>query len=156
LEVHVSQSAAFVLKNSRLNPFLFAEVGTELNGSTLTILSVLGRLGQDPWAAAAAWAKLPTAAVIGQLADSIGQMPLCPQALGDARLTASRLVQLLPARIGKPAPDGSAASGTSAMPPWAPLALFCGTLAFALAVNVLLTPQPAAVVTPPAAQTELH
>ena len=39
----------FVFKNSGLNAFLFAEVGTELNGSPLTILSVLARLGQDPW-----------------------------------------------------------------------------------------------------------
>ena len=37
----MTTSDAFALKNSGLNAFLFAEVGTELNGSPLTILSVL-------------------------------------------------------------------------------------------------------------------
>ena len=72
---------AFALKNSGLNAFLFAEVGTELNGSQLTVLSILARLGQDPWAEAARWAQLPKAAMIDCLVHSIAQMPLCPQAL---------------------------------------------------------------------------
>lgn len=50
-----------VLQNSDLNPFLYAELGIELNGSTLTMLSVLARLNQDPWIEAARWARLPKA-----------------------------------------------------------------------------------------------
>ncbi len=53
----MTSTDAFALKNSDLNTFLFADVGTELNGSALTILSVLARLGEDPWAEAARWAK---------------------------------------------------------------------------------------------------
>ena len=49
----MSHPDAFALKNSGLNEFLFAEVGIELNGSPLTILSILARLGQDPWVEAA-------------------------------------------------------------------------------------------------------
>ncbi|MGO9999451.1 MAG: hypothetical protein ACLPKW_17150 [Acetobacteraceae bacterium] len=92
----MSSPDAFALKNSGLNAFLFAEVGTELNGSQLTILSILARLGQDPWAEAARWAQLPKAAMIDCLVHSIAQMPLCPQAFVEARATASRLVLLLP------------------------------------------------------------
>ena len=93
---------AFAFKNSGLNAFLFAEVGTELNGSPLTILSILARLGQDPWAEAAKWTKLPKATTIDRLAQSISQMPMSPEAIGEARSTASRLVQLLPSQAARP------------------------------------------------------
>ncbi len=86
----------FALKESGLDAFLYADVGAEANGSRLTILSVLARLGKDPWAEAARWAALPKAAVIDSLAQSIAQMPLVPSALAGARDSAARLVQLLP------------------------------------------------------------
>ena len=44
----MAQSDVFALNNSGLEPFLFAEVGDELNGLGLTVLSVLARLGHDP------------------------------------------------------------------------------------------------------------
>jgi cell wall assembly regulator SMI1 len=49
----VSQSDPFALKNSGLNDILFAEIGSGVNGSPLTILSMLARLGEDPWTEAA-------------------------------------------------------------------------------------------------------
>jgi hypothetical protein len=52
-EVGVATADVFAMKNSGLEPFLYAEVGTELNGSTLTVLSVFARLGEDPWGEAA-------------------------------------------------------------------------------------------------------
>lgn len=42
----MTSSNAFALKESGLNDFLFAEVGTELNGSPLTILSILAKIGR--------------------------------------------------------------------------------------------------------------
>jgi hypothetical protein len=42
-------SEAFVLRNSDLNKFLFADVGSEPNGMTLSVVSLLARLGHDPW-----------------------------------------------------------------------------------------------------------
>jgi hypothetical protein len=47
------QSDAFALENSGPNQFLFAQVGKEVNGSPLIILSVMARLGQAPWIEAA-------------------------------------------------------------------------------------------------------
>lgn len=87
----------FALRNSSLNAFLFSDVGVEANGTSLTILSLLARLGKDPWAEAAAWARKPKDAAIRVLTDSISQMPPNQQAFDDAFLTASRLVDLLPA-----------------------------------------------------------
>jgi hypothetical protein len=79
-KIAMSHPDAFALKNSGLNEFHFAVVGTELNGSPLTILSILARLGQDPGAEAARLTKLPKAAMIDCLAQSITKMPLGPRA----------------------------------------------------------------------------
>ncbi len=92
-------SDVFALRDSGLESFLFAEVGTEMNGSALTVLSVLARLGKDPWDEAARWVSLPKATIIDRLTRSIAQMPLSEQSLRDAGQTASRLIQLLPAEM---------------------------------------------------------
>ena len=133
----------FVFKNSGLNAFLFAEVGTELNGSPLTILSVLARLGQDPWAEAANWAKLPKAATIDQLTQSISQMPLTPQALGEARTTATRLIKLLPSQVARPAQR--AAASRRVAPRWVLVALCCAAVALGLAFTIMPGSTPASV-----------
>jgi hypothetical protein len=128
---------AFTLKNSPVNPFLFAEVGIELNGSSLTVLSVLARLGEDPWSMAQSWSKLPRPAVIERLAERIRQMPLCQQALLDARVTASRLSLLLLPAQEAPAVAGRQAAGGVGMPKWAPMVMLCGALAFGAVVNMI-------------------
>jgi hypothetical protein len=147
---------AFALKNSGLNAFLFADVGTELNGSRLTILSVLARLGQDPWAEATRWAKLPKAAAVDCLAQSITRMPLGPQALADARATAARLILLLPSQTQKPAQSTSATVSTAAAPNWLAITFLYGALAFGLAVNMIMMPRPPAAVATPIEQTVHH
>jgi hypothetical protein len=86
----------FRLKETGLGPFLSAEIGVEENGSALTMLSVLARLGHDPWGQAAVWARLSHAAATRQLADIIWQMPLPPQVLAEAPHIAARLSRLLP------------------------------------------------------------
>jgi hypothetical protein len=142
----MSHTDAFALKNSGLNEFLFAEVGTELNGSPLTVLSVLARLGQDPWAVAAKWVKLPKAITIDSLASSISQMPLCPKALVEAPATATRLVLLLPSQIQSPQ---NGQKPTAVIPntvsKWLPKVLLV-VLALALAFSLLRpAPRPDAV-----------
>ncbi len=124
----------FALKNSGLEAFLLAEVGTEWNGSGLTILSLLARLGKDPWAEAASWSKMPPALRIDRLADSIGQMPLRPDALRDARVTAARLVQLLPGQSTPAAPPAHPFWSRI----WQPLIILYCALAFGMAVTAML------------------
>lgn len=87
----------FTLRDSSLNAFLFSDVGVEPNGTSLTVLSLLARLGKEPWDEAANWAAQPKGAAIRLLTESISQMPPNQQAFDDAQLTASRLVDLLPA-----------------------------------------------------------
>jgi hypothetical protein len=136
----MSTSNAFAFKNSGLNDFLFAEVGTELNGSPLTILSTLARLGQDPWAEAARWTKLPKAAMVESLAQSISQMPLAPQAIAEARATALRLSLLLPsqqAAAPSARPDHIDGVKKSAVPKWVMLAVFVAVLALGVTFSLL-------------------
>lgn len=88
------------LQASDLNPFIFAPVGTELNGSTLTVLSLLARLGSDPWFEARRLADQPRKAAAEWLAERIALTSLAPEDHGDARRKAADLVALLPARAG--------------------------------------------------------
>jgi hypothetical protein len=141
----MTTSDAFAFKNSGLNAFLFAEVGTELNGSPLTILSVLARLGQDPWAEAAKWAKLPKAMMIDRLTQSISQMPLTPQAIQEARATASRLVLLLPSQV--PRSTDTPAASKVGMPKWVLMGICGAAIALGLAFTILPGAKPTGQVT---------
>ena len=123
------------MDKSRLNTFLFSEVGTETNGSMLTVLSVLARLGRDPWDQAARWAALPNATIVDRLAECIRQMPLSAQALADANETAQRLIQLL--RESSSTLSAGTAFATSHMPPlprWLPVFLTAAGLVLIISV----------------------
>jgi hypothetical protein len=112
----VSQSDAFALGESEFNKFLFAEVGVESNGMTLSVLSTLARLGHDPWQQAGQLAAMPTAAAVGTLARIIAAVPNCPWLLPDANAIATRLVVLLPKRQDLPAaPSAKFALGSFQM-----------------------------------------
>ena len=112
----MTSTDAFALKDSSLNVFLYADVGIEANGSALTILSILARLGQDPWAEAARWTTLPKAAAIDCLARCIAKMPLDQRALAQTNETASRLFLLLPVQVQNPGQTIRSAIAASAVP----------------------------------------
>ena len=86
------------LQRSDLNQFLFAGIGTEANGTTLSVLSVFARLGSDPWSEASRLATLPRADAVDSLAHMISGMPKSPWTPPDALAIAVRLIGLLPAR----------------------------------------------------------
>jgi hypothetical protein len=87
---------AFALRRSGLNEFLFAAVGTEANGMTLSLLSVFARLGNDPWWEAGRLAGLPKSEAIESLSQIIAGMPRCVWPLPAATAIATRLIALLP------------------------------------------------------------
>jgi hypothetical protein len=91
----MASSNVFALPESDLNGFLFSAIGTEQNGLSLTVLSALARLGEDPWAKAASWASMSKDAASDALAACIAQMPLPPKDLQNAPATAARLIGLL-------------------------------------------------------------
>ena len=93
----MADTNVFSLQYSSLNGFLFADVGVEPNGMTLSVLSILARRGMDPWQEAERLAKLPQTEAVDGLAQIIATTPASRWSLLDARAIASRLLALLPA-----------------------------------------------------------
>jgi hypothetical protein len=103
----MSSSDAFALRRSGLDEFLFASVGTEAGGMTLSLLSVFARRGDDPWKEAGKLVGLPKGDAIESVALTIVRMPRSVWTLLDATTIATRLVALLPARVGDTQPRPS-------------------------------------------------
>jgi hypothetical protein len=89
---------AFALRRSGFNEFLFAPIGTEANGMTLSLVSVFARAGNDPWLEAGRLAGLPKSEATESLARSIAGMPTSIWPLQAAMAIADRLIALLPTR----------------------------------------------------------
>ena len=83
--------------------FLFASVGDDANGQPLTLLTVLARLGVDPWEEAADLASLSSETAMQRLAARLESMPNGPASPEDTVNVASRLIKLLH-RVPAPTP----------------------------------------------------
>jgi hypothetical protein len=94
----------YALGHSRYNAFLFASVGEEGNGVSLTVLTALTRLGLDPWQEAARLSDLPREAAARALAATIATLPEGDWKASDSGVIATRLVGWLPGRSAPPVP----------------------------------------------------
>lgn len=127
------------LQRSDLNQFLFADVGMEANGMTLSVMSMLARQGSDPWREAGRLAELTRAEATDVLAWTIAGMPRSLWSLPDAVAIAVRLTGLLPERPAR-APLGGAADGWAFVR--AATIAICVALAVAYAVMTMVRPDP--------------
>jgi hypothetical protein len=107
--VQVVLRTPFSLINSEFNGFLYAPIGDEGNGMTLSVISALTRLDIDPWQEAARLSVLPKEGAIQALAPMIARFPEGQWALADTRAIAGRLAALLPQHDAA-SPPGIAAS----------------------------------------------
>jgi hypothetical protein len=125
------------LQRSDLNNFLFADVGTEANGMTLSVVSVFGRLGSDPWREAGRLAALSKPEATDSLAHMIAEMPTSAWQLPAAAVIAARLTGLLPARPARR--ERGAATFTAGWQPYAKaaIAVACVALAIGYAVSAM-------------------
>src|SRR5437764_12889266 len=115
-------AAQFSLLHSDLNDFLFASVGEEQNGVTLSVVSGLTRLGLDPWEEAARLTPLPKARAAEALATLIARLPIRrTQSLDDLAIS-RRLVKLLPAQRTAPL-SGREQTGAEQKKYWAAMML---------------------------------
>jgi hypothetical protein len=99
---------------SEFNDFLFALVGEDRNGMPLSVVSVLARMGMDPWVEAASLAGLPAETAAQKLAAWLDVLPdpALKPASPDTR--AARLIALLPRRRNPAPPAPLAGTGTVA------------------------------------------
>ena len=88
----------FSLGHSEFNEFLYAVVGEEKSGIRLTVLSVLARIGLDPWREAARLSDLPREAATRALAAIVKALPEGDWKASDSWAIADRLVNSLPGR----------------------------------------------------------
>jgi hypothetical protein len=112
------RSASVFLPRSEFDAFLFAPVGTDANGMTLSVLSMLARTGVDPWGEAADLARLPGAKAIDTLISLIAALPDDVVAQIDRSTIAARIAALLPRRAngnGVSSPTPLDKGGTSAV-----------------------------------------
>jgi hypothetical protein len=82
----------------RFDPFLYAAVREDPDGTPLTVLSVLARLDIDPWEEAARLAQLPGEAAARALAGLISAGSKGSATPPDNGTIAARLITLLPRR----------------------------------------------------------
>ena len=122
----------FSLLHSDLNDFLFASIGEEQNGVTLSVVSGLTRLGVDPWEEAARLTPLPKARAAETLAKLIARLPIRRTESSDDLVICRRLVELLPS--DKPARSlGCERAGAGQRKYWGALILLA-SLALAAAI----------------------
>lgn len=88
------------MNRSQFDEFLFAPLGDEENGMTLSVVSALARLGVDPWREAARLAGLPKPEAAAVLARLFGRLPGASDPRFAAAGHTARLIDLLPAVVG--------------------------------------------------------
>ena len=132
--------AEYGLGHSEYNAFLFAAVGEEKIGLTLTVQTALVRLGVDPWQEAARLADLPREAAARAFAKMIAQLPEGDWKAADAEAIATRLVSRLPAHSAPPIPAPGPRRTDPTNKPGVPLWLVVGAalLLAALAATLYL------------------
>ena len=103
---------------SGLEIFLYAEIGTEVNGQILTVLSLLARIGEDPWEVAKSLAQQPRSLVVDYLAECINKLSGSLSGVIDVNAAATRLALLLRAHADRPKSDSEWHSSGNGTPKW--------------------------------------
>jgi hypothetical protein len=119
------------LPPSEFDGFLLSNVGIQPNGMPLTVLSLLARIGVDPWNEAERLSVLPNELAVSWLAKAISRCPPDSVAPSNATVLASDLVDRLPGASDKLRCDGTIASGLEDAPTLSLMMLFyVGTCVF--------------------------
>jgi hypothetical protein len=92
----MTHAALAPLIGPEFDKFLCASIGEGRNGTTLSVISALARLGVDPWQEAANLGRMPKEAATQRLAALIAALPDEPTADIPARTVAADLITLLP------------------------------------------------------------
>ncbi len=128
----------------KFDPFLLAQIGADRNGTPLSVLSALARMGVDPWQEAARLTELPEASATQAMVALLAKQPDGLSVGTSNGIAAARLIALLPRRGGPSKPPwramtrGTAATGSSTT---VPAILFFVLLALVLSMEALTANQ---------------
>ncbi len=94
--------------NRAFNDFLYSPVSEDSDQMPVSVLSALARKDIDPWEEAAQLSQMPRASAIARLTTMISPAGSDSSVRTRAKLTAARLIELLPnpPLLGVPLPDG--------------------------------------------------
>ena len=92
----MSHAALSPLLGREFDPFLFAPVGHQRNGTLLSVLSMFARLDVDPWQEAASLSRMSKATATARMTALIEALPDAPTAGVPVETVAGDLVALLP------------------------------------------------------------
>lgn len=101
--------------------FLYADLGQDRAGNTVSVLSALARLGRDPWDEAAELSALSSAQAQTRLAALLARFSDIPDPGRDPRATIPRLVALLPPASGPTLRAGNDAMKRAGLPGLGPI-----------------------------------
>jgi hypothetical protein len=85
-------------RENDIDRFLYANVGDDKNGNTVSVLSTLARLGLDPWKEASDLANLSIEKARRRLSALLSGFRDVPALAIDNGATVERLIRLLPER----------------------------------------------------------
>jgi hypothetical protein len=122
------------LPSSELNEFLLSNVGIQPNGMPLTVLSMLARMGIDPWSEAERLSVLSSPLAVSWMAAAISRSPPCSLEQPDVTVLASHLIGRLPAHCHDPRFDAVITNGLEAVPVWILMIVFYVTTSIFLIV----------------------
>ncbi len=92
----MTHAALSPLIGPEFDEFLFAAIGEDRNGTTLSVLSALARLDVDPWREATSLARMSREAAAERLSSLIDALPCDPASAIPSQTSAAALVALLP------------------------------------------------------------
>ncbi len=96
----MTTSASVSYLTPQFDDFLFARIDEDREATPLSVLSVLARLGVDPWEEAAKLAQLPRVSAAERLVAFIAATPGAPSVYLNAKTVCDRLIDLLPSPAG--------------------------------------------------------
>jgi hypothetical protein len=131
-EDKVAPRSEYSFGHTAFDDFLYACVGEEKNGTELTVLSALTRLGFDPWVEAARLSDLPEKAATQALATIVAGIPEGNWKISDSRTIAARLMGRLPGHGDEPVRSSHSGSVRPKARSTAALWLICIVFAAAL------------------------
>ncbi len=100
----MTASASVSYLTPQFDDFLFAQIDEDSEATPLSVLSVLARLGVDPWEEAAKLAQLPRLSAAERLVAFIAATPGAPSSYLNAKTVCDRLIDLLPSPAGVAVP----------------------------------------------------